>query len=300
MLYRRKILLSLIETFGGVIKLQECYRLTYLFCLKSGKNYYDFFPYVHGYFSFLLEHDQEYLSTSGLLGKKGDEIYLADKDTSLQEQLSNEDRKIIRALFDEANNIDLNNIIDHKYDINDQYTSRKQSLPGLFTLGYEGLSIDAFLNMLLQQRITALVDVRNNPVSMKYGFSKRRLAECVGKVGIVYIHLPELGVPSSLRKGLDDERAYENLFAYYTKSILPQQETSLGYVKELIDQYGRVALTCFESNPHFCHRHKITEYLEHNTRFDIPIIHLQRGCTIHTRIGYTSSNRYIFCATSSS
>jgi hypothetical protein len=300
MLYRRKILLSLIETLGGVIKLQECYRLTYLFCLKSGKNYYDFFPYVHGYFSFLLEHDQEYLSTSGFLWKKGDEIYLADKDTSFREQLSNQDIKTIRTLIEEMSNIQLNNTIDYKYDINDQYLSRKQSLPCLFTLGYEGLSIDAFLNMLLQQRITALVDVRNNPVSMKYGFSKRRLAEYVGKVGIVYIHLPELGVPSFLRKGLDDERAYENLFAYYTKSILPQQETSLGYVRELIDQYGRVALTCFESNPRFCHRHKITEYLEHNTCFDTPIIHLQRGCTIHTKIGYTSSNRYIFCATSSS
>jgi hypothetical protein len=65
----------------------------------------------------------------------------------------------------------------------------------LFTIGYEGLTTDSFLNQLIMNNAVALVDVRNNPQSMKYGFSKRTLQGYIESAGMKYFHVPELGRP---------------------------------------------------------------------------------------------------------
>src|SRR3989304_7086803 len=53
MYYRRKILLALIEVFGGSLQSTDCEKLLFNFCQKTGKNHYYFFPYKYGPFSFL-------------------------------------------------------------------------------------------------------------------------------------------------------------------------------------------------------------------------------------------------------
>jgi uncharacterized protein (DUF488 family) len=40
----------------------------------------------------------------------------------------------------------------------------------LFTIGYEGISLEEYLTRLVKNDVKVLVDVRNNPQSMKYGF----------------------------------------------------------------------------------------------------------------------------------
>ena len=85
----------------------------------------------------------------------------------------------------------------------------------LFTIGYEGLSIDAYLNRLITNQVAMLVDVRKNPISMKYGFSKMQLVNATAKAGISYIHIPDLGIPSRLRQNLKSVSAYQELFEYY-------------------------------------------------------------------------------------
>jgi hypothetical protein len=57
---------------------------------------------------------------------------------------------------------------------------RKMMLPPficIVTIGYEGRSLEAFLNLLLQNSVTLLCDVRRNPLSRKYGFSKSTLSK---------------------------------------------------------------------------------------------------------------------------
>ncbi|MGY9014452.1 MAG: DUF488 family protein [Rhodospirillales bacterium] len=53
----------------------------------------------------------------------------------------------------------------------------------LFTIGYEGKTLERFLNQLVQHRIRVLCDVHRNPVSMKFGFSKNRLRKAVNAMG---------------------------------------------------------------------------------------------------------------------
>lgn len=67
----------------------------------------------------------------------------------------------------------------------------------LFTIGYEGSSLDGYLNRLIKNNVRTLIDLRRNPLSRKYGFSKKTLAETVKKLGIDYVHIPELASPPS-------------------------------------------------------------------------------------------------------
>jgi uncharacterized protein (DUF488 family) len=146
--------------------------------------------------------------------------------------------------------------------------------PQLFTIGYEGVSINDYLEKLIEYDIHALIDVRSNPLSRKPGFSKTSFREHLEKVSIKYFHIPELGVPSALRKNLNSRESYESLFEYYSSEILPSNIDSLEKVKSILLEYSRVALTCFEADYQMCHRHKITEYLDRESSFKGTIIHL--------------------------
>ncbi|WMJ74124.1 DUF488 domain-containing protein [Cytophagaceae bacterium ABcell3] len=63
----------------------------------------------------------------------------------------------------------------------------------LFTIGYQGISLEEYLNKLLKNDIKLLVDVRRNPKSMKYGFTQSQLKNVCEGVGIKYCTLLKLG-----------------------------------------------------------------------------------------------------------
>ena len=86
MFYRRKILLALLEAFGGILTKTDCQKLVFLFCVRRGKNYYDFFPHKYGNFSFLLHQDRERLIDLGYLVKQND-FELKEAQAYLEEQI---------------------------------------------------------------------------------------------------------------------------------------------------------------------------------------------------------------------
>lgn len=300
MFYRRKILLALIETFGGLLSKTDCQKLLLLFCLRRGKNYYDFFPHKYGNFSVILSQDRERLADLGFLTSHTD-FQLKDGRSYL-DQIEEKDRIVLHALISEVGNLRGEGLIHKVYLEFPHYTSRSQiaarilrpleyeqisktwnkdNSPCLFTMGYEGMTIDAYLDMLVSHNIAVLVDVRRNPISMKYGFSKTKLSDYTRLAGIMYTHIPELGIPSQLRQELNSKAAYQRLFDYYSSQILPDCKEALERLKTTISDQNRVAITCFEADHQFCHRNKIAEYLENDNDFDVPIIHLHKNssCT---------------------
>ena len=77
-------------------------------------------------------------------------------------------------------------------------------------IGYEGLSLDAFVERLVREGIAVVADVRLTPLSRKPGFSKRALTEGLAQHGIRYVHLPSLGNPKWNRAGFggsDEDRS---------------------------------------------------------------------------------------------
>lgn len=136
----------------------------------------------------------------------------------------------------------------------------------LFTVGYEGQSIEDFVAFLKQSGVRQIADVRKNPVSRKKGFSKNRLAEALAKAGIAYAHFPGLGVPREWRNRAKDKTiTREKMFRDYEKKILPLETDALKEVAHLAKEKP-TALLCFEADAHDCHRHEVSEALKKKSR----------------------------------
>ena len=294
MYYRRKLLLALIERFGGSLHRTDCLKLLFVFCQVTHRNYYDFFPYKFGGFSFLVYQDKNRLADLGFL-THGEDFELCPAHESFSQQIKPQDIEALNSLHYEFGHLRGDDLIRYTYLQYPQSACRStlvseilnqeeadqvrvwwntDNMPCLFSIGYEGKTIDAYLNALIVNNTRVLLDVRKNPLSMKYGFSKNKLRRYVERAGLTYIHMPQLGIPSNLRKNLEIPKAYQRLFNYYQTKILPQQTDAIEQIRTLLHEHARIALTCFEADYRCCHRHKITEYLDKTPSFDTNIIHL--------------------------
>ena len=133
--------------------------------------------------------------------------------------------------------------------------------PRVQTIGYEGHTLESYLNVLLQAGVSLLCDVRRNPISRKYGFSKKALSKGCEGVGLGYEHVPELGIDSSQRRNLNTQADYDALFAEYERDALPRQTAALDKLAGWVKSGERIALTCYEHLPHQCHRHCVADAL---------------------------------------
>ncbi len=131
-----------------------------------------------------------------------------------------------------------------------------------------------YLNLLLQDSVALLCDVRRNPLSRKYGFSKGTLKNACENVGIRYEHLPELGIASEERRELVTQADYDALFTTYERESLPRQGEALDRIRQWIESGERVALTCYEALPCQCHRHCVAEALERGGKRKLLVSHL--------------------------
>jgi uncharacterized protein (DUF488 family) len=96
-------------------------------------------------------------------------------------------------------------------------------------------------------------------LSRKYGFSKNKLSELLSRVGIEYLHIPELGIVSEKRNRLETKADYKKLFNEYEKTVLVDQQHTLKRLYEIYLDKKRIAITCFEECHTMCHRHKVAE-----------------------------------------
>ena len=106
-----------------------------------------------------------------------------------------------------------------------------------------------------------MVDVRRNPISRKYGFSKKTLSDTVQKLGISYLHIPELGIASEKRQNLQVQADYEKLFTGYEREELRQNRPALEELVRILLRDRRIAITCFEAEVRMCHRGRIAKVL---------------------------------------
>lgn len=124
--------------------------------------------------------------------------------------------------------------------------------PALFTFGYEGLTIEAFIERLREARVELIADVRELPLSRKRGFSKNGFRERLAAAGIRYQHFPVLGCPKPIR----DQYRADSDWAAYTRGFLLHLRSVERDVRSLaeIAQDQRVCLVCYEADHEACHR----------------------------------------------
>jgi uncharacterized protein (DUF488 family) len=143
----------------------------------------------------------------------------------------------------------------------------------LFTAGYSGHDVVSFVRALQSHCVRVVVDVRQNPVSRKKGFSRRKLSEFLAANGLEYRHEPRLGVPSDLRK-----RLRSGVFSL--KSYFKDFRARLGRETDALDQLYRLAsekrccLICLEARPEECHRSVVAQEVASRNGHTLEIVHL--------------------------
>jgi uncharacterized protein (DUF488 family) len=292
--YRRKIILALLQLFDGQLDKIRLQKLLFLFTNKQGKAEYDFIPYKFGCYSYSANADMTAMVTRGFLNE--DEKTFEKKDkTDYLKQLKPADLKLLQEVKTNYGKMSANALMKHTYinfpfyaiksEVAENILSKddlekvtkakpKSNKTVLFTIGYEGISLEEYLVRLLKNDVKVLVDVRNNPLSMKYGFSKSQLKKYCGSLGIDYVHIPEVGIQGDQRQELNTQSDYDKLFAVYRKNNLTQTTTQQQQILNLLKQHKRIALTCFEANICQCHRKHLAEAIEHLPGFDYEVKHI--------------------------
>jgi hypothetical protein len=282
---RQQFLLSFIKDFKYPLTFTDFQKLLFLHITRNNLAWYDFVPYKYGGYSIQAAQDINTLEAKRWLKTSNGKIRYAGEDKREDLNFLFEEygasvklptvrgKELVRLVYEQypyyaINSKQLSLLDQEGIDrIQDEQKRLKQKEHMLFTIGYEGISVEKYLNTLIQNDVHVLCDVRNNPLSRKFGFSKNNLQKYLGDIGIVYVHLPELGIPSNKRQNLNGDENYHNLFDEYRVSI-PKRQKSLAQVSQLLRAKCRVALTCFEHEPSHCHRHVIRDYLKETDKIE--------------------------------
>jgi uncharacterized protein (DUF488 family) len=294
MYYRRKILLALLEAFDNRLDKISLQKLLMLVTKQQLKPDFYFVPYKYGCFSFQANADLATMTKYNQV-RTEDKCWVKTDSEKYLLSLKERDRQAIRYIKLQYGNKNADELIKYSYvkfpyfAVNstiakerlsqEEYQKVIESRPKLdktilYTIGYEGVSLEEYLNKLIINDIKVLCDVRKNSVSMKYGFSKSQLQKACEGVGIKYVHIPELGIDSDKRQDLNTQKDYDKLFAIYRSDILSQTIDAQDKLLKLLKEHKRIALTCFESNICQCHRKHLADAIIKLPDFKYELKHL--------------------------
>lgn len=278
--YRQRFLLALLERSGGRLSKMDFQKLLFLSQKEAAFSYYDFVPYHYGCYSFQAQSDIELLASWGWLEESAKSIKLLAKpldcvnshessaiDVFTEQFKGHRGPKLLTYIYERypyyaiRSKIAVEVMGEESYKkVKAEMSRLKGDVKVMYTIGYEGLSFERYVNQLLRHDVRLLCDVRHNPLSRKFGFSKGILSRLLPKLGIHYVHVPDLGIRSEMRRELNAPDDYDRLFSVYRK-MLPQHEKSLQLLESLLAQHLRIVLACFEKDYAYCHRHCVSDFL---------------------------------------
>ena len=286
--------MALLQLFEGELEKIRLQKLLFMFSKRQETAVYDFVPYKYGCYSYSANADMTAMVKHGFLTESETKFAIAQKDDYLK-MVKAADYKLLFDIKRQYGTMNAEALMKHTY-INFPYWATKslkaeellsdiefekvkKSIPDtdkiiLFTIGYEGISLEEYLNRLLLNDIKVLVDVRNNPLSMKYGFSKSQLVKYCGNMGITYIHFPEVGIQSEQRQELNTQTDYDKLFSIYRSDNLVKTKSTQKEILHLLQQHKRIALTCFEADICQCHRTHLAESIKALPGFVYQVKHI--------------------------
>ena len=258
-----------------------CFLLRHEFESGGGNAFYDFVPYKFGPFSFALFQEIGKLVDQGYIKEPSSKSWTVNEEfTADTSRLDKHVKSDIDDLLDQFGKLSKDKLIDRVYNSHPRFTINSElrklqqhpkAKQAIFTAGYEGLSVDAFLDLLMRNGVKRIIDVRNNPVARRYGFHKSTLNRLSGNLGIDYRHVPELGIHSELRQNLDDQSDYNRLFDRYEKTTLAASDSAIDKVAQLCLEKPSV-LVCMEREPCSCHRARLAPFV--SKKIGLPIEHL--------------------------
>jgi len=295
MFYRRKLILALLQVFGGKLPQINLYKLLLIISKQQQKPEYDFVPYMYGCYSFSLNADLETMIKKDMITQGNDKSFHKVGNKNYLSDLKDSDKKNLLSIHGSFAKKTSDDLIRYTY-LNYPYTAIRSSIAEkllskkelekvktfkpfstetiLFTIGYEGISLEEYFNRLIKNDVKVLVDVRNNPLSMKFGFSKNQLKKYCEKLYIEYIHIPEVGIQPEFRKELNEQSDYDKLFIDYQKNNLSKTISYQQDIFNLLKTRNRIALTCFEANICMCHRKHLAEAITKLPEWNYELKHI--------------------------
>lgn len=271
------------ESGGNARRLQLMKWAFLLSCSESrgGNAFFQFLPYHYGPYSFCLAQEMDALVRHGYVLQEDDKIWaltkLGENTRFALDQTIRMD--IWRTLKDHENSSN-ETLLDYVYErfpwfsVNSRIKrleERPEADCAVYTAGYEGLSVDGFLNQLIQHGIRRIIDVRRNPVARRFGFHKSTLKRLAEKVDIDYVHFPQLGIASEQRQELHTYSDRLELFNTYSATTLRTETEAIAEVAQLTKERASV-LVCLEAEPEYCHRSFLAAPVAEKS--GLPIVHI--------------------------
>ncbi len=240
----------------------------------GGSSFYGFVPYKFGPFSFCLFQEMEAMIEKGLVESADERTWRLSSSGEVAGRAVEQDvRSDVVTIVREHRGVSSKELVARVYSHHPWYTvnstierlaERPVAAPSVFTAGYEGLSVDEFLDGLMRHGIRRIVDVRSNPIARRYGFHRSTLARLAGLVGIDYAHVPELGIRSEDRAGVEGTAAFARLFESYERTVLEDEGASIDRVAGLMQEMPSV-LVCMERAACDCHRSRLATRVAERT-----------------------------------
>ncbi|RLB95400.1 MAG: hypothetical protein DRH50_04310 [Deltaproteobacteria bacterium] len=290
MLIRQKTVLALLSRANKPLSPTVFVKLAFLLRqetgLKNEPTFYDFVPYKYGPFSFALYRELTNLRRDGYVTPDEERVAICEGTVGLAEEKIDElpaafheaVEKVVRRYGRKSQSGLVKDVYTRYpwYAIKSELTGLRPNLsmrvkkasPAVYTAGYEGKSVDAFFNHLLKNGIWLIIDVRANPVSRRYGFSKRQFSEIARRLGLDYLHMPELGIPSKYRVNLSDFDSYQRLMKKYEQEMIPKVGNEIDEVGKLMMKTPAV-LVCVEKDVRCCHRSRLAVAVSRKTGLEV-------------------------------
>lgn len=280
---RRRALLRFVELAGGKIERLRLVKLMFLYSQdpsSAKQSRYQFVPYNRGPFSFLLYRDLSLLKEAGLTSEPDENHFsLTEEGRAHARSFKDEAARMADRVHSRWSSTSRRALIDYVYENHEWYASRSASrqkpqnrkvtdapIGSFFSVGYQSLSIDAFLDLLMRNSVRVLVDTRFTPTSRVYGFHARTLTKLCDNVGIGYITERSLGVPKHERpvsRGVESASLFESTYA----ETLRRNRDAVMRVATLAKS-RRAAIMCYEADAGDCHRGLLGSRLQDLTGLD--------------------------------
>ena len=191
MYYRRKILLSLLENFNGQMNKTSLQKLLFIYTRWQEKKAFDFVPYKYGCYSFQANQDLKTLGKYGLVHEStngNSPQWVKSTDEEFTPNLNAADKALMLKLKSTYGTSSREELIKYTYQNYPFYavkseiahrvltteelkkvTQQKRTFTEtkLFSIGYEGKSLEHYLNQLIINDVKLLCDVRKNSFRTK-------------------------------------------------------------------------------------------------------------------------------------
>jgi uncharacterized protein (DUF488 family) len=283
---RQTTIVRILRRLNGHASRLHLFKLVFLLSQEADDTprsaVYEFVPYKFGPFSFTLSYDLDQLAREGWIETTDAGVQLPGFRREDHRNPAFGFAAEIDRILDKYAGMPVGDLVADVYRRYPWYTAKSQDpskravkLPkgpiAVYTVGYEGLMVDGLMDRLLRAGVERLIDVRCNPVARRYGFHKSTLERVSANLGIEYVHMPDLGVPSDRRRDLGDPKSYAKLFEWYASELRKCKQTAVAQAIALVKSKPS-ALMCTEADPARCHRTRLAEYIAALT--NLPVMEL--------------------------